>query len=127
MSQSRRDFLRNAGVASAAALAGNRETAGAENLPQAPNNVQVVQTSVLDIGYEEHGPGDGFPIVLLHGFPYDVRSFDGAVGPLAEAGHRVLVPYLRGYGPTRFRDPDAPRMAEQAVIAEALARCSFGF
>mgnify|MGYP006155963797 CR=1 FL=1 len=118
MSQSRRDFLRTAGVASAAALTGNRETVGAENLSQAPDNVQVVQTPVLDIGYEEHGSGDGFPIVLLHGFPYDVRSFDGVVGPLAEAGHRVLVPYLRGYGPTRFRDPGAPRMAEQAAIAQ---------
>ncbi|MBE47041.1 MAG: alpha/beta hydrolase, partial [Gammaproteobacteria bacterium] len=58
----------------------------------------MVQTDVLDIGYEEHGPGNGFPIILLHGFPYDVRSFDGVSRPLAEAGYRVLLPYLRGYG-----------------------------
>jgi pimeloyl-ACP methyl ester carboxylesterase len=77
-----------------------------------------VQTPTLDIGYEEHGASDGSAIILLHGFPYDVRSFDGCVAPLAAAGHRVLVPYLRGYGPTRFRDPAAPRMAEQAALAQ---------
>jgi pimeloyl-ACP methyl ester carboxylesterase len=55
---------------------------------------------------------------LLHGFPYDIRSFDGVVPPLVEAGHRVLVPYLRGYGATRFLDPKAPRMAEQAAIGQ---------
>lgn len=80
--------------------------------------MKTVQTSVLEIGYEEHGPERGFPIVLLHGFPYDVRSFDGTVARLVEAGYRVLLPYLRGFGPTRFRDPDAPRMAEQAAIAQ---------
>jgi pimeloyl-ACP methyl ester carboxylesterase len=55
---------------------------------------------------------------LLHGFPYDVRSFDGVVAPLVAAGHRVLVPWLRGYGPTRLRDRSAPRMAEQAALAQ---------
>jgi pimeloyl-ACP methyl ester carboxylesterase len=75
---------------------------------------------VLEIGYEEHGEPDGTAIILLHGFPYDVRSFDGVVGPLGAAGHRVLVPYLRGYGPTRFRDPEHPRMAEQAALAQDL-------
>jgi pimeloyl-ACP methyl ester carboxylesterase len=80
--------------------------------------VRTLLTPVLEIGYEEHGPADGTAIVLLHGFPYDVRSFDGVAGPLAEAGHRVLVPYLRGYGSTRFRDASAPRMAEQAALAQ---------
>ncbi len=56
--------------------------------------------------------------MLLHGFPYDVRSWDEVVPNLTEAGYRVLVPYLRGYGPTSFRDPDSPRMAEQAAIAQ---------
>jgi len=83
-----------------------------------PSNVRFVQTPTLNIGYEEHGDASGFPIILLHGFPYDIRSFDGVIAPLVEAGHRVIVPYLRGYGPTSFLDPDAPRMAEQAAIGQ---------
>jgi pimeloyl-ACP methyl ester carboxylesterase len=81
-------------------------------------HVTGVQTPVLSIGYEEHGNASGFPIILLHGFPYDIRSFDGVVPPLVEAGYRVLVPYLRGYGTTHFLDPHAPRMAEQAAIGQ---------
>ena len=83
-----------------------------------PPNVRFVQTPMLNIGYEEHGDASGFPIILLHGFPYDIRSFDGVIAPLVEAGHRVIVPYLRGYGPTSFLDPDAPRMAQQAAIGQ---------
>jgi pimeloyl-ACP methyl ester carboxylesterase len=79
---------------------------------------RTVQTPVLNIGFEETGSPSGFPIVLLHGFPDDVRAWDEVVPPLAGAGHRVLVPYLRGYGPTRFRDAAAPRMAEQAAIGQ---------
>ncbi len=59
-------------------------------------------------------------MVLLHGFPDDVRAWDGVVPPLTAAGHRVLVPYLRGYGPTRFLDAAAPRMAQQAAIGQDL-------
>jgi pimeloyl-ACP methyl ester carboxylesterase len=81
---------------------------------------RTVQTSVLDIAYEESGASQGFPIVLLHGFPDDVRAYDEVAPPLVKAGCRVLVPYLRGYGPTRFRDAAAPRMAEQAAIGQDL-------
>ena len=88
----------------------------------AVQELRTVQTEVLDIGYEESGNSAGFPVILLHGFPYDVRSFDGAVAPLAEAGHRVLVPYLRGYGPTRFRDPDAPRQVLTRALPASLRR-----
>jgi pimeloyl-ACP methyl ester carboxylesterase len=79
-----------------------------------------VRTPMLEIAYEESGPPGGTPVVLLHGFPDDVRAWDGTVGPLAAAGFRVLVPYLRGYGATRFLDPGAPRMAQQAVIGQDL-------
>jgi pimeloyl-ACP methyl ester carboxylesterase len=89
-------------------------------MAQAQSTTRSIQTPVLDIAYEEHGPAQGFPIVLLHGFPDDVHAFDQVAPPLAKAGYRVLVPYLRGYGPTRFRDASAPRMAEQAAIGQDL-------
>lgn len=81
---------------------------------------RTIQTSVLDVAYEESGASQGFPIVLLHGFPDDVRAYDEVAPPLVKANCRVLVPYLRGYGPTRFRDAAAPRMAEQAAIGQDL-------
>ena len=77
-----------------------------------PENFKSVQTPVLNIGYGDYGDATAFPIFLLHGFPYEVISFDGVVHPLIDAGYRVLVPYLRGYGSTSFIDPDTPRMAE---------------
>ena len=80
----------------------------------------LVRTPVLEIAYEAYGEPQGFPIVLLHGFPDDVRAWDGVAPALVTAGHRVLVPYLRGYGPTRFLDPAAPRMAQQAAIGQDL-------
>jgi pimeloyl-ACP methyl ester carboxylesterase len=82
--------------------------------------MKSIDTPVLNIGYEETGNAQGFPIVLLHGFPDDAHAWDDVAPPLAKAGHRVLVPYLRGYGPTRFRDASSPRMAEQAAIGQDL-------
>jgi pimeloyl-ACP methyl ester carboxylesterase len=84
-----------------------------------PTNL-TIRTPTLEIGYEAHGDTAGFPVVLLHGFPDDARAWDAVAPPLAAAGYRVLVPYLRGYGPTHFLDPAAPRMAQQAAIAQDL-------
>src|SRR5918996_981193 len=79
-----------------------------------------VAAGVLDVAYEESGATAGTPVVLLHGFPYDVHAYDD-VGPLlASAGCRVIAPYLRGYGPTRFLSPDTPRSGQQAVLAHDL-------
>ena len=83
-----------------------------------PARARSVQTPVLNIGFEESGDAQGFPIILLHGFPDDVRAWDAGGGAACEQGVRVIVPYLRGYGPTRFREPSAPRMAEQAAIGQ---------
>ncbi len=82
--------------------------------------LRLVRTPVLEIAYEAHGEPQGFPVILLHGFPDDVRAWDGVAPALAAAGSRVLVPYLRGYGPTRFLDPAAPRVAQQAAIGQDL-------
>jgi pimeloyl-ACP methyl ester carboxylesterase len=83
-------------------------------------DIRKVRTRTLEIGYEALGDERGFPVVLLHGFPDDARAWDDVAGPLAAGGHRVLVPYLRGYGPTRFLDPAGPRMAQQAAIGQDL-------
>jgi pimeloyl-ACP methyl ester carboxylesterase len=79
-----------------------------------------IRTDVLDVTYEEHGPPDGTPVILLHGFPYDVRAYDEVAPALAADGNRVLVPYLRGYGPTRFLSPETPRSGEQAALGHDL-------
>jgi len=107
----RRTFLKTSGMALAGGLAQGRTTGTME---------RTIETPVLTIGYEETGNASGFPIVLLHGFPDDVHAYDDVAPPLAGAGYRVLVPYLRGYGRTRFRDAQAPRMAEQAAIGQDL-------
>jgi pimeloyl-ACP methyl ester carboxylesterase len=78
--------------------------------------VRFQRTSMLDVAYEEHGPSTGSPIVLLHGFPYDPRCYDAVAPSLAAAGHRVIVPYLRGFGPTRFASMSAMRSGQQAAL-----------
>jgi pimeloyl-ACP methyl ester carboxylesterase len=79
-----------------------------------------VKAGVLEIAYLEHGPNDGWPCIMGHGFPYDVHAYSDAARRLAVAGARVIVPYLRGYGPTRFLSPDTPRTGEQAVAGSDL-------
>jgi pimeloyl-ACP methyl ester carboxylesterase len=79
-----------------------------------------IRAGRLDIAYLEHGPPDGWPCVMGHGFPYDAHAYDAAAPLLAEAGARVIVPWLRGYGETRFLSPDTPRSGEQAALADDL-------
>ena len=95
------------------AAAGGVIVAGMQTRAQSSKRIQ---TPTLNIGYEESG--QGFPVILLHGFPDDAHAWEDVAPPLAKAGYRVLAPYLRGYGPTSFRDPNAPRMAEQAAIGQ---------
>ena len=79
-----------------------------------------VQTSVLDVGYEESGAADGTPDFLMHGCPYDPRCYDAVIAPLVAAGARVIVPYLRGFGPTRFLGQSTPRSGQQAALGKDL-------
>ena len=83
-----------------------------------------VRTSVLEIAYEEAGPADGPVAVLSHGFPYDVRAYDDVADVLAASGMRVIAPYLRGYGPTRFTDAATMRSGEQAALARTCSTSS---
>jgi pimeloyl-ACP methyl ester carboxylesterase len=79
--------------------------------------VQQVEAAVLDVGYVEAGPSNGQPVVLLHGWPYDIHSYADVTPALAAAGYRVVVPYLRGYGTTRFLSGDTVRNGQPAVLA----------
>ena len=80
----------------------------------------TLRTSVLDIACERSGPADAAPVVLLHGFPYDPRGYDDVVALLNEAGFQTFVPYLRGYGATRFLSGETPRSGEQAALGHDL-------
>jgi len=82
--------------------------------------LHTVRTTLLDVAYEAHGPLDGTPVILLHGFPYDPRGYDEIAPVLAARGCRVLVPYLRGYGPTRFINEQVMRSGQQAALAKDL-------
>jgi pimeloyl-ACP methyl ester carboxylesterase len=106
---SRRLFL---SLLSAAVVAPERA------LSQQPVNrlLKHARTKTLDIAYEESGPPSGIPVLLLHGFPYDPRCYDDMISPLVAAGCRTIVPYLRGYGATRFLIPDTPRSGQQAAM-----------
>jgi pimeloyl-ACP methyl ester carboxylesterase len=77
---------------------------------------KTIRTKHLETAYLESGPSDGVPVILLHGWPSDVHDWDDVALPLAGDGRRVLVPWLRGYGPTRFLDAATPRSGQQAAL-----------
>jgi pimeloyl-ACP methyl ester carboxylesterase len=82
--------------------------------------LKYVDAGVLEIAYEEAGPADATPVFLLHGFPYDVHAFDEVTPLLVARGCRVIAPYLRGYGPSRFRSGATPRSGQQAALGHDL-------
>ena len=79
--------------------------------------IKQIDAGVLNVGYAEAGPPNGPPVVLLHGWPYDIHAFEEVAPILAAKGYRVIIPYLRGYGTTRFLSDATMRNGEQAAIA----------
>ncbi|MGY4232385.1 pimeloyl-ACP methyl ester carboxylesterase [Bradyrhizobium sp. USDA 4449] len=120
--QHRRRFL---GIAAGTAAVGfgvidlaRAETAAAPSSATASfGAIKQINAGVLDIGYAEAGPATGPVAILLHGWPYDIHSFVDVAPILAQAGYRVIVPYLRGYGSTNFLSSETPRNGEPAALA----------
>jgi len=106
---------------SAAAQSGNTSPAAAPPVKPGTNtsfaSLKQINAGLLNIGYAEAGPANGPVVILLHGWPYDIYSFVDATPLLAAAGYRVIVPYLRGYGTTRFLSSKTMRNGQQSVVA----------
>jgi pimeloyl-ACP methyl ester carboxylesterase len=127
----RRRLLGTAGMTMAAAQLGMTGVVHAQSRTAAPaqqptiksgtntsfGSLKSIDAGVLNVGYAEAGPGGGPAVILLHGWPYDIHSFVDVVPVLAAKGYRVIVPYLRGYGTTRFLSSEAVRNGQQSVIA----------
>jgi pimeloyl-ACP methyl ester carboxylesterase len=111
----RRRFL----AAGAATVAATRLTsiASAQTAGASFGSLKQIDAGTLNIGYVELGAPRGRPVVLLHGWPYDIHTYADVAPLLATAGYRVIVPYLRGYGTTRFLSSDTPRNGQQSVVA----------
>ena len=131
INRDRRAFFATAAMAIAAAQVGalgsvdarTGKTKPADLPPAKPGtntsfaSLKQIDAGLLNIGYAEAGPAVGRPVILLHGWPYDIHSFVEVAPILASAGYRVIVPYLRGYGTTRFHSSDTVRNGQPAVVA----------
>jgi pimeloyl-ACP methyl ester carboxylesterase len=104
------------GAARAQATAAVAAPRRAQHASFAP--IKQVHAGDLDVGYAEAGPKNGPPVVLLHGWPYDIYSYVDVAPLLASHGYRVIVPFLRGYGTTRFLSPDTPRNGQPSALAQ---------
>ena len=115
----RRSFLQGAALSLAAGQLGLSTTSQAKAAERASlasfDAIKQVDAGVLNVAYAEVGPARGQAVILLHGWPYDIHSFVDVAPLLASAGFRVIVPYLRGYGATRFLSNDSPRNGQQAA------------
>ena len=119
----RREFIAFLGAAGAWVSVAQAQQAipvQREGIIPGPTNLRRVRTKTLEIAYEDTGPEAGIPVLLMHGFPYDPRAYDEVVPPLIAAGCRTIVPYMRGYGPTRFLSADTPRSGQQAAFGRDL-------
>src|SRR6059036_857825 len=110
-----------AGVASRAFAQGDAPARPARAPPsERMEPLKHVDAGVLNIAYYEEGPATGPAVILLHGFPYDIHCYVDVAPQLAAQGCRVIIPYLRGFGETRFRDAATPRSGEQAALGADL-------
>ena len=123
----RRRFFGSAALAFAATQLGLAGPALAAPVPEVKRGshtsfapLKQIDAGVLNVGYAEAGPANGPPVILLHGWPYDIYSFVDVTPTLAAAGYRVIVPYVRGYGATRFLASDTPRSGQPLVVAADL-------
>jgi pimeloyl-ACP methyl ester carboxylesterase len=114
----RRDFARSIGFAVAASSVASSAIASASPTHTSFGPLKQVDAGLLDVAYAEDGPADGPPVILLHGWPYDIYSYVDVAPTLAARGHRVLIPFLRGYGTTRFLSADTFRNGQQAALAQ---------
>jgi pimeloyl-ACP methyl ester carboxylesterase len=126
INQDRRQFFGTVAMTIAAAqfaLSGSAQAKTAELPKVKPGThtsfgaLKQIDAGTLNVGYAEAGPADGPAVILLHGWPYDIHSFVDVAPLLAAAGHRVIIPYLRGYGTTRFLSSDTVRNGQQSVVA----------
>jgi pimeloyl-ACP methyl ester carboxylesterase len=125
ISHDRRRFLGAAGAAALTAgaarlgLTGSAKAQAGTTVAAGPpfGPVRQIAAGVLDVGYVEAGPAGGRPVILMHGFPYDIHSYVDVAPLLAAKGYRVIVPYFRGYGSTTFRSGSTPRNVDQAAFA----------
>ncbi len=106
-----------ASVAAQAAEAGSKVPALNPGSNSSFKSLKQIDAGLLNVGYAEDGPADGPPVLLLHGWPYDIHSYVDVTPLLASKGYRVIVPYLRGYGTTHFRASDTFRNGQQSVVA----------
>ena len=110
---SRIDRRRMLGLAASAAVL----RIGSASAQSAFGPIKQIDAGDLSVGYADVGPADGKPVLLLHGWPYDIHAFAEVAPRLAAAGYRAIVPFLRGYGATRFRSAGTPRNGQQAALA----------
>jgi pimeloyl-ACP methyl ester carboxylesterase len=131
LKQDRRRFLNAAAIAFATAKLGMTGSARAQSSKRKPADLpkikpgtntsfgplKQIDAGLLNVGYAEAGPADGRPVLLLHGWPYDIYSYVDVAPLLASKGYRAIVPYLRGYGPTRFLSSDTFRNGQPSALA----------
>jgi pimeloyl-ACP methyl ester carboxylesterase len=115
--QNRRRFITSTAMTIAAAELGMMSLANAQPQTSSIGPIKQINAGVLNVGYADIGPANGRPVILLHGWPYDIYSYAGVAPLLSAKGYRVIVPYLRGYGTTSFLSNDTVRNGQQAAVA----------